>query len=182
MRKLLTIAIIATLAACSGGDLIRSRAELYVRSAYNDVGRILYYSVDTITFRDNLAYRITQSKLNIGFAERLYDLTASTNAEMKQLGGTPDLEREAEYLDNVERERARTAALDSLMKATPADVLDAPAAYQCCIAYNTSSNLVWLQLSPTGDPLLITKEREKLFINPGGDIPEYYEINDRFKK
>lgn len=182
MRKLLIIAIVATLAACSGGDLIRSRAELYVRNEYNDVGRIIYYSVDTITFRDNLAYRIAQSKLNIGFAERLYDLTASTNAEMKQLGGTPDLEREREHLGNVERERARAAALDSLMKATPAEVLDAPAAYQCCIAYNTSSNLVWLQLSPTGDPLLITKEREKLFINPGGDIPEYYEINDRFKK
>ncbi len=182
MRKLLLFFVVATIVACSGGDLIRSRAELYVRSAYNDVGRILYYSVDTITFRDNLAYRITQAKQNIGFAELMYNQTVRSNAEMKRLRGTPDLESEREHLGNVEREKARKAALDSLMKATPADILDAPAAYQCCLAYNVSTNLVWVQISPTGDLIAISKDIDKMYYNPGEDIPEYYEINDRFKK
>ena len=49
MKKFLFIILVLLLAGCSGGDLIRSRAEYFVRRTYPDVDRILYYRVDTIT-------------------------------------------------------------------------------------------------------------------------------------
>ena len=163
MKKFLFIILASILASCTGGDFIRSRAEHFVRSTYPDVDKILYYSVDTITLGDNMNYRIEQAKDHLksaqDFAERF---------------------PRQSYLDDVERESARLQALDSLLASTSPDVLNTPAAYQCCVAYNTPTNLVWLQIDPYGNLIVISKDRLKLYYNPGGDIPGYLEVNDRF--
>lgn len=157
MRKILFIALALLLAGCSGGDFIRSRAEHFVRRTYPDVDRILYYSVDTITLGDNMNYRIEQ-------AQRLV--------------------KEAGWMDNedLDRETARLHALDSLLAATPQDVIDTPTAYQCCIAYNVPSNLVWVQLDTYGNLLQISKDMMQLYLNPGEDLPGYFEVNKRFSR
>ena len=157
MRKILFIALALLLAGCSGGDFIRSRAEHFVRRTYPDVDRILYYSVDTITLGDNMNYRIEQAQQFV-----------------KEAGW-----RDKEDLD---RETARLHALDSLLAATSQEVIDTPTAYQCCIAYNVPSNLVWVQLDPYGNLLQISKDMMQLYLNPGEDLPGYFEVNKRFSR
>lgn len=165
MRTFPFIILASVLISCTGGDFIRSRAEHFVRSTYRDVDKILYYSVDTVTLGDNMNYRIEQAKEHLEnaqfFAERL---------------------KNQDSLDDVAREAARLQALDSLLVATEPDILNTPAAYQCCIAYNTANNLVWLQLDPYGKLLVISKDRTKMYLNPGNDIPGYLEVNERFSK
>ncbi len=186
MRKYLFILMASLLTGCSGGDFIRSRAEHFVRSTYPDVDRILHYSVDTITLGDNMNYRIEQSKENLKHAE--FNLEYSErSAERNRRGGlmsvyASDTARVRQNREEVARQTARLQALDSLLANTAQDVLDAPAAYQCCIAYNTPDNLVWLQLDPYGNLLVISKDILKLYYNPGGDVPGYLEVNDRFRK
>ncbi len=163
MKKALFVLAAVIVASCSGGDYIRSRAEYFVRHTYPDVDRILYYSVDTITLGDNMNYRIEQAKEHLKSAHRFAESFPSKK-----------------HLEDVVRESARLKALDSLRSVTAPDVLETPAAYQCCVAYNTPSNLVWVQLDPYGNLLVISKDRMKLYLNPGGDIPGYFEVNDRF--
>lgn len=157
MRKILFIALALLLAGCSGGDFIRSRAEHFVRRTYPDVDRILYYSVDTITLGDNMNYRIEQAQRFV---------------------------KEAGWMDkeDLDRETARLHALDSLLAATTQDVIDTPTAYQCCIAYNVPSNLVWVQLDTYGNLLQISKDMMQLYLNPGEDLPGYFEVNKRFSR
>lgn len=163
MKTFPIIILASILVSCTGGDYIRSRAEHFVRSTYPDVDRILHYSVDTVTLGDNMNYRIEQAK------DRL-----------KRAQGLAESFPRQSYLDDVERESARLQALDSLLTSTSPDVLNTPAAYQCCIAYNTPTNLVWLQLDPYGNLLVISKDRMKMYFNPGDDLPGYFEVNNRF--
>ena len=185
MRKFLFILMVFLLAGCSGGDFIRSRAEHFVRSTYPDVDRILYYSVDTITLGDNMNYRIEQAKERVKMAESALEHTKRT-AEMNRRDGfkslyASDTARVRKYQEDVDRETALLQALDSLLANTAQEVIDTPAAYKCCIAYNDPANLVWLQLDPYGNLLVITKDIMKLYYNPGNDLPGYLDIYDRFK-
>lgn len=163
MKKFLFIILASILASCTGGDFIRSRAEHFVRSTYPDVDRILYYSVDTVTLGDNMDYRIKQAKERLKSAQHFAESFPSMN-----------------YLDDVERESAWVRALDSLKASTARDVLETPAAFQCCLAYNTPTNLVWVQLDPDGNLLNIAKDMMKLYLNPGDDVPGYFELWQRF--
>ena len=165
MKKFLIIILASILASCSGGDFIRSRAEHFVRSTYPDVDRILYYSVDTVTFRDNMDYRIEQANEHLKSAQRLAESFPRQN-----------------YLKDVERESAWVRALDSLKASTAQEVLDAPAAFQCCVAYNSPTNLVWVQLDPAGNLLNIAKDMAKLYLNPGDDVPGYFELWKQFNQ
>ena len=164
MKTFPIIILASILASCTGGDYIRSRAEHFVRSTYQDVDRILHYSVDTVTLGDNMTYRIEQAKQHLKDAQFFAERTKNQNDQ-----------------DKVARESARLQALDSLLAATSPDVLNTPAAYQCCIAYNTPTNLVWLQLDPYGNLLVISKDRMKMYFNPGADLPGYLEVNNRFR-
>jgi hypothetical protein len=158
MKKIVIIfAVVLMAAACSPGDFIRSRAESFVRSTYSDVDRILYYKVDTVTNRDNLNYRIEQAERTI----RSYST----------LG-----------IGNVDNERKRLEAIRGLLDTIEPERLDDIAAFSCTIAYNSPSNLVWVQLDKVGNLLNITKDRNKVYLNPGYDLEEYYEVNDRFMK
>jgi len=186
MRKFLFIFMVSLLAGCSSGDLIRSRAEHFVRATYHDVDRILYYKVDTITLGDNMNHRIEQAKENLKHAEFNLEY-AQRSAERSRRGGlmtiyASDTVRVRQNQEEVDRQTARLNALDSLLANTAQDVLDTPAAYQCCIAYNDPANLVWLQLDPYGNLLVISKDMMKLYINPGNDLPGYFDINDRFSR
>lgn len=186
MRKFLFILMVFLLAGCSGGDFIRSRAEHFVRSTYPDVDRILYYSIDTITLGDNMNYRIEQANERVKMAESALE-HAKWTAEMNRRDGfkslyASDTARVREYQEDVDRETARLQALDSLLANTSQEVIDKPAAYKCCVAYNDPANLVWLQLDPYGNLIMITKDILKLYFNPGNDLPGYFEVNDRFRK
>lgn len=151
----------AAFAACSMQDYIRANAEHYVRKTYSDVDRILYYSVDTVTIGDNLDHRIKQAQ----------DLVESYRTSSIQF-----------LRDKVPVEEARLAALDSLKNALAPEILNHITAYDCCVAYNVPSNLVYVQLDEYGNLLNITKDIMKKFLNPGQDAPGYFELNDRFWK
>ena len=161
MKKIALFAILfafsAIFPACSGKDVIASRAEHFVRSTYNDVGRVLSVKVDTVTYGDNLDYRIKQARHNMEFS-----------AMMKRSYGGKAQE------ESLAKEKAWVAALDSL-KGVSGGLLGEPTAFTCIVTYNNPSNLVWVQLDRYGNLLNITKEQKKILLNPGEDIPGYFE-------
>ena len=71
-------------------------------------------------------------------------------------------------------------ALDSLKAATAPEVLAGPVAFNCTVAYNHETNFVWVQLDPLGNLLGITKDRDEFLLNPGGDVPGYFELWKKF--
>lgn len=156
MKRIVVLLALLITAACSPGDFIRSRAESFVRSTYSDVDRILYYKVDTVTNRDNLNYRIEQAEMWVR-SSSLYDPS------------------------KAKKEQDRLDALRDLLKTIDQSKLDDIAAFNCTMAYNSPSNLVWVQLDKIGNLLNITKDMNKVYLNPGYDLEEYYEVNDRFR-
>ena len=112
MRKIALFAILfafsAIFPACSGKDVIASRAEHFVRSTYNDVDRIISVVVDTVTLGENLDYRIQQARHNMEFSAMM---NRDYNGKI--------------YEESLAKDRAWVAALDSL-KAASADVLGTP--------------------------------------------------------
>ena len=137
MRRIALSAILFAFSAifpsCSGKDVMASRAEHFVRSTYNDVDRVLSVKVDTVTYGDNLDYRMEQARHNMEFSAMMN----------RDYGGKAQEEILA-------RDKAWVAALDSL-KGVSGDILGDPAAYNCIVVYNNPSNLVWVQLDPAGN-------------------------------
>lgn len=163
MKRLLILAV-CLVTACSGGDFIASRAELFVRKTYNDVDRILSVGVDTVTYGDNLEYRIEMANRDVEFAERMFQSYPNERNEKDLMG-----------------RKAWVAALDSL-KAVSGSVLDKPAAYNCIVVYNNPGNITWVQLDEYGNLQNITKEVEKLLLNPGHDVPGYLDVWKKYRK
>ena len=169
MRKIAFYAILfaffAILTGCTGKDVIASRAEHFVRSTYNDVDRVLSVKVDTVTYGENLDYRMEQARHRMEFSAMMN----------RDYGGKAQEE-------SLARDKAWVAALDSL-KGVSGDILGDPAAYNCIVVYNdTGTNpghIVWVQLDKYGNLLNITKEPEKVLLNPGEDVPGYF---DAWKK
>ena len=161
MRKFALFAILLALhaifPACSGKDVIASRAEHFVRATYNDVDRVLSVKVDTVTYGDNLDYRVEQARHRMEFSSMM----------SRDYGGKI-------YEESLAKDKAWVAALDSL-KDVSADVLGEATAFTCVVVYNNPSNLVWVQLDKYGNLLNITKEQEKVLLNPGEDVPGYFE-------
>lgn len=150
--------------ACSGGDFIASRAEHFVRNTYNDVDRIISVSVDTVTYGDNLEYRIEQAERSVEFAERMFQSYPNDRNEK-----------------DLMKEKAWVAALDSLKEAS-GSVLEKPTAYNCIVIYNHPNNITWVQLDEYGNLQNITKEVEKLLLNPGHDVPGYLDVWKKYRK
>jgi len=166
MRQIAFYAILlafpAILLSSCVGRTSASRAEHYVRTTFRDVDRVLSVSVDTVTWADNLDYRIGQA--------RQYARTAAIMYE--SFGG--DSPRE-----ELDRETAWAAALDSLKDAL-AGLLDEPTAYNCVVTYNNWSNRVWVQLDTEGHLLNITKDPSQVLLNPGEDVPGYFEVWEKY--
>lgn len=185
MRKIALFAILlasSAILACSGKDVITSKVEAYVYNTYNDVGKILMVKIDTVTVGNNLDYRIEQGRQNLKLAEDLLKMQERSAKELARYGGKPDASRIEDAKNNVEREKGRVAALDSLRSSLSTEVLNETAAFFCSVAYNSPTNIVWVQVDPSGNLLAIDKDRMKMLINPGKDVPGYKEINDRFRK
>lgn len=161
MKRILILAALM-MAACSGKDWLSSRAEHFVRSTYNDVDRIISVRIDTVTMGENLDYRIEQTRRNMEFASMMF----------RDYGGKM-------YEEDLEKYKTRMASLDSL-KTASSDILGTPAAYTCIVTYNDPNInpgcIVWVQLDPVGNLLNITKDPEKVLLNPGGDVPGYLQI------
>ena len=161
MRRFLPFIVVALVFACNRGDFIKSQAKNYAVANYGKLGKSPQVTVTPVTIGDNLDYRIEQGRSNQEFAAML----------LRDFGhGEEDLARIT----------ARTAALDSLKGALGDDVLSEITAYDCVVAYETGDT-VWVQMTPTGILLRITRDAKKRFVNPGEDAPGYAEINDRFK-
>lgn len=163
---LLVFSAIFLLTSCSGKDFITARAEHFVRKTYNDVDRIISVVVDTVTLGENMDYRIHQARQRMEFSALM----------MREFGGES-------YEETLAKDRSWKSLLDSL-KVASADVLGTPTAYNCIVTYNdpgiNPGCIVWVQLDPDGNLLNITKEPEKVLLNPGGDVPGYFEVWERF--
>lgn len=155
------------IASCVGSGLdIKRTAERYAMQYFPSYGQIISYHIDTVTLGDNLAYRKERAQESLRMDESLYDLNKKSPYPIKSA-----LEEEAKRID---RDKRWLAALDSL-EAANADILDQVTAYTCHFNFVTA-NTAWVQLDKYGNPLLITDRREKVFLNPGEDVPGYYEL------
>lgn len=138
-RAVLFMLCIATLLGCSEEKgrwyLVKSAA----RQACPDFGDIIHVGIDTVTYGDNLDYRISH------------------------------------FADNPRMLRA----LDSLKDASR-DILDTPVAYTYTIQYDHVGNFVFVQIDDRNKVLMATRDRRELFLNPGRDIPGYFEVWDKF--
>ena len=162
---------IALITSCSLSKDPAKKAERLVRANYRDCEKIVYVSVDTITLGDNLQYRIEQQERYVKNAESDVKMYRRLGAGYgKYIHGADS---------TLDMARKRLAALDSLKQST-LDIANTPAAYQVCVAYNHPNNLVWIQLTTDCTLLKMSKRREELFLNPGSDMPGYYEIYERF--
>ena len=160
MKKIVLFAALL-MVACSGEDTIATKAEHFVRSNYSDVEQVLHVSVDTVTYGDNLAYRIERAKSSTEFAAHMY--------------------RTYKDEEGLKEALAWEAALDSLGTAAGA-LLNEPAAYNCTVTYNRPGNIVWVQLDKSGNLLNITKDVNKVLLNPGEDVPGYLDTFLRMHK
>ena len=180
ISKLLALALATIVVACSENNLIESRAKSFVRSTYNDVDRIIYVSIDTVTVGDNLDFRIKQADLSRMQAETALQSTIHYAKEMERYGAnyTSSIESATERLAE---QTAWCAALDSL-KASLGDELNEVAAYNCIVTYNRPGNMVWVQLDPFGRLLQISKDAGKRLLNPGGDAPGYLDVWEKHRQ
>ena len=182
MKRVVLFLTIACAASCSSGNFIEKQAVRYVQSQYSDFDNLIMCKVDTVTIGDNLDYRIEQAEGNVKTYRMFLDLAESNLREMKKYGGGQDTSRVHNDRLKLEKEIARKEALDSLKAALQVDVLSKPTAYNCCVAYNHPSNLVWVQLDEFGRLLTISKDRtSEWLLNPGSDAPGYFEINDKYR-
>lgn len=166
---LIILALATVVTGCSQESIIRSNAKSFVRSTYNDVDRIIYVSIDTVTIGDNLDYRIERAAINKGYAESSLKSAILSAEEMKRYGYdyTSSVKSATERLAE---QTAWCAALDSL-KASLGDELNEVAAYNCIVTYNRPGNMVWVQLDPFGRLLQISKDAGERLLNPGRDAP-----------
>ena len=162
---LLLIAIIAV--SCGRGYNPAHMAELYVKAAYPDYRNTIYCKVDTVTYGDNLNYRIE-------VVQRRIDEDLSNLDYYKRWGGTFSKDRITSLTKSLESNEKRLAALDSLRQNS--DLLNHPTAYTVCIAYNQPTNFVWVQMDEYFELLKISKRLEDMYYNPGNDVPGYLEI------
>lgn len=178
-RCLILLAL--TVGACitSSFDPAKKAARL-VWSHYSDCREILMIDVDTITLGDNLEYRIKQQQRDVEYTEADVNRYKGYIKEFRNNRRIAnEYRRDLHKADSIlSRKKLRLSALDSL-KAATLDIANTPAAYLVCVAYNSPTNLVWVQLDEYGTLLVISKRREDLYLNPGRDMPGYFEITQK---
>jgi len=163
------------------GDPIAMKAVRLVRANYSDCEKILSVSIDTVTLGDNLDYRISQHSRNISHDEFQVKYYQDCINTFKRYGSSSrsivdSYRKDLEKADSVLRQdKEILASLDSLKQAT-IELADTPTAYQICVCYNYATNLVWVQLAEDGTFLRMSKRMEDLLLNPGSDMPGYYDI------
>lgn len=166
MRRSVFFLLVLLAVACGHSTDIGDIAKRYVRANYPDCREVVYCNIDTVTYGDNLEWRISQATRSVESAESQVEYLKRTRLSASML------EKEQKTLEI----RKRTlVSLDSL-KAVSGDILSQATAYLVCIAYNTPTNLVWVQLDKQGNLLKISKDRAKMLINPGEDVPGYLEV------
>ena len=161
-------------------ETIEEKAIRLVKEHYPDCERIVHVSTDTITLGNNLAYRMKQQEQSISFAKMYVDDYRYWADEYErnpysQSYAKEYREKQRDAEEKLQFEEGWLAALDSLRSAT-LDIADTPAAYTVWVQYNYVGNFVWVQLSANGDLLVITKNNRNLLLNPGGDMPGYYDL------
>jgi hypothetical protein len=184
MKKVLYLIFIASvIVGCPMSNNPAKKAEHLVWRNYRDCEKIIMVDVDTITLGDNLDYRIEQHKRHVEEREsevKMYKRYVKEFRSSKML--VESYKKQLHKSDSSLTISKRILAdLDSLKLAT-IDKAGIPTAYQVCVAYNSPSNLVWIQMDADGTLLKMSKNRSELFFNPGADMPGYFEILNRYRK
>lgn len=181
MKRILILLALAV-CACSQPFNPAKKAVRLVYRHYPDCEKIIMVDVDTVTLGTNLEYRIKQQQREVEYAEAEVDRYKGYVKEFRNNRRIANDYRK--WLHNADsilnRRKLRLSALDSL-KAATLDIADTPTAYQVCVAYNYPSNLVWIQMDEDGTLLKISKSIMDLFFNPGGDMPGYFEIIEKYR-
>ncbi len=186
MKKLMITFLSALLVfGCSHGDPIVDKAVRLVKSNYRDCEKIIFVKVDTVTLGDNLKYRMEQNERNIKDDESWVSIYQDRIQEYRRYGSSAKRLIDGAIADlskadsTLNMDRLRLAALDSLRLAT-LDIAERPTAYRVCVSYNQPTNFVWVQLAADGTFLKMSKDMNDLYLNPGEDMPGYFEIYERF--
>lgn len=182
MKKFVFILAIASIAACSMDNSLKSKAAFYATQAYGTPGTLLEYSVDTVTIGDNLNYRIQSAFKAADFAESILSFEEASAKELKSFGGSPDMASLEKSRRRVEMANGKLAALDSLKEALAPEVLNQVAALTFILVYNNPGSIVYVQMDPEGNLIAVANNSDDCLINPGEDAPGYLEINERFKE
>lgn len=172
MKKIAALLSGAILAiSCTSPDA-GSVAVRYVRKAYPDVREIIYCKIDTVTYGDNLDWRIRQARQALEDKQSHLQLTRTLSHLPGQMDEIEKTRQEIIYAEEW------VTALDSLRVAS-GELLDHTVAYLICVAYNVPANFVWVQLDEFLNLLRISKRREDMYFNPGDDIPGYFELYNK---
>lgn len=171
MRRTLFLLPAILILACSCGYNAEHMADLYVKANYSDYRETVYCRVDTVTYGDNLNYRIEQQ------TQRLQDDQRESQRVKANTFLTNDMKAHQlkTLSDSIEKREKVLAGLDSLRN-NAGELLNHATAYTVCIAYNQPTNLVWVQMDEEYNLLVIAKTMNKLLLNPGNDIPGYLEV------
>ena len=176
MKRYIILLVLITGACTTSSFDPAKKAERLVWRHYSDCREILMVDVDTVTLGDNLKFHIERQQESVRRSERDVKMYKGLVKEFRSSKVAASSYRKylhrADSILNVEK--LRLADLDSLRRAT-LDIADTPAAYQVCVAYNSPTNLVWIQFGEDGELLAMSKRMEDLYIKIGHDVPGYLE-------
>ena len=187
LSRLFVVVSVLFVAGCLGEDGIEETASRLIRRNYPDCQKIISINVDTVTFGDNLAYRIKQAAQSTDMARSMVEMYEDDIMEFSRYGKSGKSFVDARRKDLAAADStlslalAWQAALDSLKHET-ADIADTPVAYTICAQYNYVGNFVWIQLATDGTVLKISKRIEDMLLNPGYDMPGYYDLYCRYHR
>lgn len=186
MKKAITsIGALLSIISCSTShEKIREEKVMSaIQKSYSDFNNVITIMVDTVTFGDNLDFRIEQCQKDIQRITRDIEGYHRDLKDDKRYNYKSLAEIHQRYLEEseakLEKENLRHQALDSL-KSAIGDSGEEIAAYTYCVAYNYPTNLVWVQIDALNNILVVTKDIKKLLLNPGGDVSGYYEVLERY--
>ena len=154
---------------------------------YRDCEKIVYMNIDTVTFGDNLEYRISQADNDIQYKKGQVQLYKDYIKEFKRYGRSAKRVVDGYQIDLQKADSALTRAfawrhaLDSLKQAT-LDITTTATAYTINVQYNYVGNMVWVQLAEDGTFLAMSKRQEDLLLNPGEDMPGYFDLYMKYHK
>lgn len=166
-------------ASCSADALKLSLVKTYARRVAPDLDKIVYVSIDTVTYADNLEYRIESLRREIQFdsleiVHQKFNLVYSSLRESAE-------KRIKELEQKMAKNKAFINSLDSLGKAH-SDIMFTAVAYTYDIQYNYVGNFVWVQIDSQNNLLKATKDPMEVLLNPGGDVPGYMDLVLNYSK
>ena len=185
LQRITAVILSIFLIGCTHSETLQEKAVRLVSTNYPDCEKIVHIGIDTVTFGDNLDFRINQANNDVKYRNGQVEMYENYIKEFKRYGSSAksivdgykkDLHRADSILAHA---LAWRCALDSLKQAT-VDIANTPTAYTINIQYNYIGNMVWVQLANDGTFLKMSKNHNELLLNPGEDMPGYFETYKKY--